>query len=344
MLRRIFADGRGAGMITTLEQLDASLGRMPAAVGLKVIDHIDSEAQRWISASPLAFLSLARLDGVAVTAAGGSAGFAQVQDRKRLSVPCECLDRPELLSHGCGIGMLFLVPGIGETLRVNGRVLAVTDAHVELAIEEVYVHCAKALLRSGFWSAARRDDIALDADAFIATARFVALATVDAEGHADLSPKGDAAGNMLRRKGDALSYAERPGNKRKDSLRNLIVQPQAAALAIIPGSSLIASIGGLAELDQEPAACAAFAVDGKAPRLVTRLTGAHITLSESAALHRANLWPLRATGHGIDPARVLTAHIKLNKTVGFAAGLLRKVVSKRVMDASLRHDYKNRMY
>jgi hypothetical protein len=44
-------------MITTLEQLDAFLGRMPAAVGLKVSDHIDAEAQRWIDASPLAFLS-----------------------------------------------------------------------------------------------------------------------------------------------------------------------------------------------------------------------------------------------------------------------------------------------
>ena len=331
-------------MITALEQLEARLGRMPAAVALKVIDHIDSQAQRWVGASQLAFLSVARPEGVAVTAAGGSAGFAQIQGPKRLSIACECLDLPELLSPGCGIGMLFLVSGIGETLRVNGRVIDVTQARVELAVEEVYVHCAKALLRSGFWSATRCEEVAPDVDAFVASARFVALATVDAEGHADLSPKGDAAGNMLRRQGSALSYAERPGNKRKDSLRNLIVQPWAAALAIIPGSSLIASIAGRAQLDEDPTACAAFSVDGRTPKLITQITDARITLYESAVLRRAKLWPLQAADHGLDPAVVLTAHIKLNKTSGFAAGLLRKIVSKRVMDASLRHDYKNRLY
>src|SRR3546814_15301730 len=70
-----------------------------------------------------------------------------------LSIPLAMLDDPALAVPGASFGSLFLVPGIGETLRINGRVAAVADGVARIAVAECYIHCAKALIRSGFWSA-----------------------------------------------------------------------------------------------------------------------------------------------------------------------------------------------
>src|SRR3546814_19661016 len=61
------------------------------------------------------------------------------------------LDDPALAMPGASFGSLFLVPGIGETLRINGHVAAVADGAARIAVAESYVHCAKALISSGFW-------------------------------------------------------------------------------------------------------------------------------------------------------------------------------------------------
>jgi predicted pyridoxine 5'-phosphate oxidase superfamily flavin-nucleotide-binding protein len=174
--------------------------------------------------------------------------------------------------------------------------------------------------------------------------RFVAIATADAGGHADMSPKGDPAGAMLHWDGAHASYAERPGNRRKDSLKNLLERPLLAAVALVPGTNLVATVQGRARLDDTEQARTRFEVHGKTPELVTRIEDARVTLRESAALARAQQWPVATTGHGIDPAAMLTAHIKQNKSGGIAAGLMRRVVSRRLVGAGLAHDYKKRLY
>lgn len=331
-------------MITTLDQLNACLGTAPAAVQMKIIDHLDSESLRWLAASRLACVGSVQPDGVAVTLAGGAAGFARAPHPKRLALDVETIDDPQQLRVASGIGILFMIPGVGETLRVNGRVASVADAAVEIEIEEVYVHCAKALMRSDFWAAAPRTDLPDDATSFLSAARFLAVATADAHHHADLSPKGDPAGRLLQLRGADVSYAERPGNRRKDSLRNILTQPTAAVLALVPGATRVAGVTGSARIVADRAACEQFVVDGKIPKLITTLENARIELRQSAALQRAALWPLHATDHGIDPAAVLTAHVKLNKTRGLGATLLRTVVSKAVVGAGLSFDYKKNMY
>lgn len=330
--------------VTTLDQLNACLGTAPAAVGMKVIDHVDAEALRWLAASRLACVASVQADAVAITLAGGVTGFARAPQPRRLAFDVDTIDDPEQLRVGCGTGMLFMIPGLGETMRVNGRVASVTATAVEIEIEEVYVHCAKSLMRSDFWSALTRSEAPADTAAFLAEARFLAVATADAAGHADLSPKGDPAGRLLRLHGSDVSYAERPGNRRKDSLRNILTQPSAALLALIPGSSAVANITGRARILSDSSAREQFAVDGKIPKLVTTLADARITIRESRVLQRAELWPLNAPAHGIDPAAVLTAHVKLNKSRGLGATLLRTVVSKAIVHAGLARDYKKRMY
>lgn len=136
---------------------------------------LDRHALRFIALSPFVVLSTADAQGRQdASPRGGAPGFVHAVDAQRLWIP----DAPgnhrldslgNIVATG-RIGLLFLIPGVDETLRVNGRAqlcdeadrLApfAADARVRLVIEvqaeEVYLHCAKALMRSKLWSDAAR--------------------------------------------------------------------------------------------------------------------------------------------------------------------------------------------
>jgi PPOX class probable FMN-dependent enzyme len=157
--------------------------REPAtAVAEKAIDHIDEASARFIAASPLFMLATSGADGSCdVSPRGDPAGSVLVLDRKtlafgdrkgnrRLDSMRNLLDRP-------AVGMLFLVPGIGETVRVNGtaRIVADTpylprltiagvtpDLAIEVTVDELFLHCSKAFARSALWDTATwpaKDDV-----------------------------------------------------------------------------------------------------------------------------------------------------------------------------------------
>jgi predicted pyridoxine 5'-phosphate oxidase superfamily flavin-nucleotide-binding protein len=330
--------------IESIAGLEAIIGKAPPAVSLKVIDHVDTTAQRWLEASPLMFAGFGEPDGLAVTLGGGAPGFARAEPAT-LSVPLAALDDPALATPGASFGSLFLVPGIGETLRINGRVASADGDVARIAVEECYVHCAKALIRSGFWSAIPIDAAPAAADAFAADACFMALATMDAAGHADLSPKGDPAGSMAHIEGDQLWFADRPGNRRTDSFRNLIDQPRIAAALLIPGSTKVAIVCGAAMLTDDETARATFAVQGKVPLLATRVDALDIDIRPSAALARAQLWPSAAAPADIKPAKMFAEHVKLNKDKGIGARIAGAFVSiPGLMQRGLDKDYKDNLY
>lgn len=334
-----------AGQIDSIAGLEAVIGRTPPGIALKVIDHLDETARHWIATSPLMFAGFGDAGHIAITPAGGAAGFAGA-DRATLRVPLAMIDRPELARAGLGFGSLFLAPGVGETLRVNGRVAAVADGAAAIAVEECYVHCAKALIRSAFWTSDPVAEVPDTPAAFVAASRFMALATIGADGGADLSPKGDPAGSMARLDEDGdLWFADRPGNRRTDSFRNIISQPAIAGVLLIPGAHRVAIVGGAAMLTTDDAARAAFAVQGKSPLLAIRTPQASVTLHDSAALARARLWPLTVAAEGIDPAKMFVAHMKLNRDKGLGAKLASAMVSvPGVLQRGLDHDYKNNLY
>ncbi len=137
----------------------------------KDIGRIDEHARTLIAHSPFVLLATANSDGTCdVSPKGDPAGSVLVLDDHRLVIA----DRPgnhriDSFRNVLGnprVGLLFLVPGMNETLRVNGRATLVSDAPFfdELAVqgkrprlallvdvEELYMHCAKALLRSSLW-------------------------------------------------------------------------------------------------------------------------------------------------------------------------------------------------
>jgi predicted pyridoxine 5'-phosphate oxidase superfamily flavin-nucleotide-binding protein len=325
--------------------LEACIGRTPAAIQLKVIDHLDDGAQRWLAASPFFFAAFGDAHAIGVTPGGGVAGLVRSDGPQQLCLPATALDEPQLAAPGHGFGALFLVPGLGETLRVNGRVASVDGGVIRVAVEECYVHCAKALIRSDFWSAAPRDDAPEDAAGFLVASRFLALATIDVQGCADVSPKGDPSGALIRLQDGVACYAERPGNRRADSFRNILVQPRIAAAALIPGTPHAAILTGTARLTTDMALRERFAVNGKTPLLATCIEGAQLAVRPSAALLRARLWPAAPRPASINPAAMFAAHVRLNRTRGLGATLARAAVFvPGLMQRGLDRDYKTNLY
>ncbi|KFE67202.1 pyridoxamine 5'-phosphate oxidase family protein [Hyalangium minutum] len=327
-------------MVTTVSQLEACVGAPALPVKMKQIDHLDPLARAWVAASPLAAVVVAGARGISVTLAGGEPGFIKTEERA-LSLKRELLDGPFEASPGDGVALLSLVPGTTETLRINGRVTA-SDTELRIAVEECFVHCGKAMIRSSFWAPE-----ASAAGEALATARFCVLATVDAAGHADASPKGDPRGFLLQIDERTVALPDRPGNKRADGHRNVLDSGKAALLALTPGQPKVVRIQGAARLTAEEALLSRMAVDNKKPIIATLLDIQERAEFASEALVRARPWaPERvpAPGKCPTPAELLAAHVKLNKTQGLAATAVRLAVRPSLVNQGLAHDYRINLY
>lgn len=143
----------------------------------KVLDHIDKHCRRVIELSPFCVVASQGGNGADVSPRGDPPGFVRVLDERTLLVPDRVgnnrLDVMCNLLVNSRIGLLFLVPGVAETLRVNGTARITDDARVlELSavqgrapkvglvvhVEEAFLHCAKALNRSALWDVSRHTD------------------------------------------------------------------------------------------------------------------------------------------------------------------------------------------
>jgi uncharacterized protein len=136
----------------------------------KQIDHVDDAARAFVDASPFVVVATNGPAGADASPRGGAPGFVAVLDPGRLAMGDLAgnnrLDtQTNLLSNG-QVGLLFLVPGVDETLRVNGRATLTTDPAVldavavdgrrpplaiGIDVEECFIHCAKAFRRSALW-------------------------------------------------------------------------------------------------------------------------------------------------------------------------------------------------
>jgi hypothetical protein len=144
----------------------------------KCLDRLDTHARDFVARSPFLCIGTQSAAGLAdVSPRGDPPGFVRVLDDRTLLIP----DRPgnnrlDTLSNilaNPAVGLLFLVPGFDDTLRVNGTasitrdpdllaMLAVQDrlprVAILVAVREVFLHCAKAFRRSGLWDPAQRQD------------------------------------------------------------------------------------------------------------------------------------------------------------------------------------------
>ena len=341
--------------IHSVEELERTVGSRPVGVMMKSLDALDEHCVRLLGLSSFAAIGFIDGEGRArVTTAGGAPGFARVEDAThvRLGLP-----GPLPLDSTVGCGLLFFIPGLGETLRLNGR--ATLEGHtLRVTVEETFVHCAKALLRSAFWKppvavapaqpgngapGPWSDPAVRD---WLSRTPFVIVASWDAQGHADMSPKGDPAG-FLRLDGTRLAVADRPGNRRTDTFHNVLEQPRAALLALIPGEPRELEVSGVASLTTESSLLASMAVADKVPKLALLLDPHEVRLRASPAIVDAGLWDgtRHVPGEQLPKmADVFIDHVKRNPQRGVAAAAVRALASKRVMDWALTQDYKKNLY
>jgi predicted pyridoxine 5'-phosphate oxidase superfamily flavin-nucleotide-binding protein len=331
--------------IRTVEELETCHGVASLPTRLKIIDYLDDGAHAWLKASPFAIVACDQgRRGFSLTCVGDEPGFVERAGERELKIPRRAIDDGALPSVGRAIATLFFVPGIGETLRVNGVVARASEDEVHISVNECFIHCGKALIRSDFWKPAGASRVANDLSSQLRSARFCALATIDAAGRADLSPKGDPSGFLGRLPDGGIVLPDRPGNRLADGFHNILANPSIAFLAMTPGSDIVTVVSGTARISREPSLLEPLAVDGHAPKLATLIEPSSMVVMESRALARSELWLQPSAKGTLDPSAILVAHIKLNKTAGDTADRIRAGVSTSVVQESLVRDYRENLY
>ena len=135
------------------------------------------------AASPLMFAGFGDHASIGITLGGGPIGFAGGETHE-LRLSTALLDDPTLVRAGMAFGSLFLLPGSGETMRVNGRVSEVRDDEIRVAVEECNGHCGKALIRPEFWAASPTDIVQFEAAGHLGASRFHGI-TEAAQDHSE---------------------------------------------------------------------------------------------------------------------------------------------------------------
>ena len=125
---------------------------------------------------------------------------------------------------------------------------------------------------------------------FIALSPFLVMATADADGHLDATPRGGDPGFVEVADDRTLLLPDRPGNNRLDSLTNLTERPDVGLIFMIPGVDETLRVNGVAELRTDPALAQRFQISRRPPSIVLRITVRQAYLHCAKALMRSRLW------------------------------------------------------
>jgi PPOX class probable FMN-dependent enzyme len=168
------ANGHTDHLITSMEALEALYGTVYPPAIAKEAGHISQEYRRLIEASPFMVLATCGDDGLDCSPRGDPAGFVRVQDEKTLVIPDRQgnnrIDSLRNLVRDPRVALLFLIPGVGETMRVIGRAQISTAPQLTagfamngktprcvlvVTVEKAYFQCTKAIVRSKLWDPTR---------------------------------------------------------------------------------------------------------------------------------------------------------------------------------------------
>ncbi|MEO8058634.1 MAG: pyridoxamine 5'-phosphate oxidase family protein [Burkholderiales bacterium] len=162
--------------LTTVEQLEALLGELSPASIKKEVPFVHPHYRALIEASPFAVLATTGPGGLDASPRGDAPGFVVVQNDTTLLLPeRRGNNRADSLRNIVAdpkVALLFLIPGLGETLRVNGRASITTEpvllarfevqgacpkCVIRIEVDTVFFQCARAIQRSGLWQPAATD-------------------------------------------------------------------------------------------------------------------------------------------------------------------------------------------
>jgi uncharacterized protein len=164
-------------VINSVEELEALYGTPGETSLVKELDRVIPEYAAFIEASPFVALATSGPEGLDCSPRGDLAGFVRLKDERTLLMPDRHgnnrADSLKNIVRDGRVGLLFLVPGSGTTLRVNGRAELSIDPELRasftvegkaprsvivIAVEAVYFQCARAIVRSDLWNPAKQVD------------------------------------------------------------------------------------------------------------------------------------------------------------------------------------------
>ena len=164
-------------LVTSVEQLERVYGEPYGPSIAKEADRITAHYRAFIEAAPFFALASVGPDGMDCSPRGDPAGFVRVHDERTLLIPDRQgnnrIDTLRNLLIDPRVALLFLIPGCGETIRVNGRASISVDpalaqtfvmngktprAVIVVTVDRIYFQCAKAIVRSKLWDASRHVD------------------------------------------------------------------------------------------------------------------------------------------------------------------------------------------
>jgi uncharacterized protein len=176
------------------------------------------------------------------------------------------------------------------------------------------------------------------AQAFIRRSPFLCIGTQNAEGRADVSPRGDPVGFVTILDRHTLAIPDRPGNNRLDSLSNIISNPNVGLLFIIPGFDDTLRVNGHASLTTDPDILAGMSVGERMPKLAITVRVREVFLHCAKAFRRSHLWD---PAHFQDRAEMPSlSKIILDQTTGAPEG----ESAMRAIDDALEVEYGKSMY
>ena len=162
-------------LITSVDMLERIYGRPYGPSLAKETDRVTTHYRAFIEAAPFFALATCGPDGLDCSPRGDAPGFVRVHDEKTLLVPDRLgnnrTDSMRNILQDPRVALLFLIPGCGETIRVNGRAAISTDpaltqrfivngktprAVLIVTVDRIYYQCAKAIVRSHLWDASRQ--------------------------------------------------------------------------------------------------------------------------------------------------------------------------------------------
>jgi len=356
------------GYIQNVAELQSLVGVPHDIIKAKVLCQLDRHCLAYLKKSPIVFLGFRHKGMSEILILDGKSGFVKVinnttlrisHHQEFLEIDSKVFNQPLLVSLYCWI------PGIEETLRINGMVSRLANdkgtygvsqklsfGDIRIGVEGAFLHCAKSIKRSKLWIEREFTDKKIDFKnmktgllddnhrMFIALSPFICLHTQDNANHTELSPRGDPEGFVHLIDDEYLLIPDRPGNKRVDSMYNLLNDPRLAIIFLVPGTNWVLKINGKASLVNNPELLQPLAIKNKVPKLGILVAVVQCEFYQSNALDWQTIWTQAAL---IDKKQFPPLGQILAEQTAKNKSLMTKIKGK-IVEAVIKRDYKKNMY
>jgi ferredoxin-NADP reductase/predicted pyridoxine 5'-phosphate oxidase superfamily flavin-nucleotide-binding protein len=320
--------------ITNERDLETLVGKASEMILMKQLTELEDGCLKLLAHSPIAgFGYIDELGNGHSSMVGGFAGFTHVISSTKIKFDFDIKLNPPVKNGG--VSMVFLLPGIGETLRLNGKANSVVENSITISIEEIYIHCARSILRSKLWQEPKilanfiHEDIGKifyeplknkSIISFLKMSPFAVVSTWHQNGSSDTSPRGDEAGLLRIINENKLVMPDRKGNQRTDTFRNLLSNNQIALTVVLPGSNFMLQIQGTASISTDADLLTTMALSGKPPLAALIIDVKSAVIMENEAILQADIWnsKLHVDKTQIPDMMALASHhMSLSKSTGF---------------------------